>query len=74
LKPETTMSSIWQFLGIAPPSSGINVSEQAVFQRHGTSASAPASIGRWRNDLTPAEAAQCQEKFAAILQTFGYEA
>jgi len=73
LKQETTMSSIWRYLGISPPRSGADANEQAVFKRHGTSASAAASIGRWRSDLTTAEAAQCQESFSEFLEIFGYE-
>ncbi|MGH2614511.1 MAG: sulfotransferase family protein, partial [Thermomicrobiales bacterium] len=40
---------------------------------HGTTASPQASIGRWRNDLSPEMQATVQEAFGDLLREFGYE-
>jgi hypothetical protein len=41
---------------------------------HGTSGSPEASIGRWRNDLSPEFRLAVEEKFGDLLREFGYEA
>jgi len=74
LQQETTMSAIWRFLELETPQARTAASEQAQFLQHGTSASAVQSIGRWRDELTASEIEQCQERFAGVLQSFGYEA
>jgi Sulfotransferase family len=42
-------------------------------QQHRTSASAQASIGRWRKDLTPELQALCEDMLGFGLVAFGYE-
>ncbi|MFT4038230.1 MAG: sulfotransferase [Thermomicrobiales bacterium] len=39
---------------------------------HGSSASAEASVGRWRRDLTPEMQAMIEAKFGDLLEAFGY--
>jgi len=73
LQQETTMSLIWEFLELEAPAASEAASEHALFERHGTSTSAAQSIGRWRHELTEAEIAHCQQRFADVLQSFGYE-
>jgi hypothetical protein len=40
--------------------------------RHGTSASARESVGRWQKDLDPSLRMACEETFEEVLATFGY--
>jgi hypothetical protein len=42
-------------------------------QGHGSSSSPAASIGRWRRDLSPTMQHLVAERFAGLLETFGYE-
>jgi hypothetical protein len=44
----------------------------AKLDRHKTSADPAASMGRWREDLTPEIASACEESFAGPLEAFGY--
>ena len=41
-------------------------------QRHRTSGGADASIGRWRQSLSPKMQAACREAFGDVLEQFGY--
>ena len=45
----------------------------AMAPHHRTAPSPLASIGRWRNDLTPAMQELCQDALADVLREFGYE-
>jgi hypothetical protein len=73
VQPEATMNRIWGFLEVESLPPALAAQEQALFERHGTSASAVQSIGRWRNELSAPELDQCREKFREILDCFGYE-
>ena len=42
-------------------------------RRHRTSAGTDASLGRWRQSLSPSVQAICNEAYADVLQQFGYE-
>jgi hypothetical protein len=42
-------------------------------RRHKTSAGSGASLGRWRESLSPSVQAVCNEVFADVLQQFGYD-
>lgn len=46
--------------------------EEARRTWHGTSADPPRSVGRWRDELSPALLRACDEAFAPALETFGY--
>jgi hypothetical protein len=41
-------------------------------QGHGSSSSPVASIGRWRQDLSPEMQGKVADRFSGLLQTFGY--
>jgi hypothetical protein len=45
----------------------------AIPDSHRTSSDPAASIGRWRNDLTPHQVEACEVAFGALLRDFDYE-
>ena len=73
LEPDATMSRIWSFIGLDSPEPSADLSEEAMFERHGTSGSPEQSIGRWRNDLSTEEIQICRKKFGKFLEVFGYD-
>jgi hypothetical protein len=70
---QATLAAIAAFLGIAAFPPVDPETDKALFDRHATSASPAASIGRWKRDLSAAEIALTTEKFAPLLRAFGYE-
>jgi hypothetical protein len=46
---------------------------RSMFDRHGTSESPEASIGRWRRDLTPELREQTLAEWGGFLESFGYD-
>ena len=70
LKVVETMARIGEFLGLQ--GLGLRSSADDLFQRHATSATPAASIGRWRQDLNAHEIRQCDVRFRAFMDRFGY--
>lgn len=70
-QPREAMRDAFSFLGLSHAPLAPN--DQSVFERHGTSRSPEASIGRWRRDLPKAEIEACDHDFEAFLSAFGYE-
>lgn len=50
-----------------------DLQKSALFSQHGTSTSAQASIGRWRNDLPAEDVAVIARELGDLLQHFGYD-
>lgn len=80
LRPQQTLQELFEHTDLAADEDTITqVLERArarVPERqasHRTTADENASIGRWRNDLTPALQEACADAFAASLAAFGYE-
>jgi Sulfotransferase family len=75
--PEATLPSLLSSLGLdaAPEtvSSLIAAADAPELRGHGTSGSPSASIGRWRNDLSPELRLAVEEMFRDLLHEFGYE-
>lgn len=75
--PAATLSSLLTFLGLdaAPESvtSLIAAADAPELRGHGSSRSPAASIGRWRDDLSPAMRLAIEETFGDLLHDFGYE-
>jgi hypothetical protein len=78
LEPESTLRSVLSFLNLGRADGLLGVlldapaDERRKEYRHGTSATAKDSIGRWRKDLEPSLKAVCNEAFGESLATFGY--
>lgn len=66
-----TLAKIWGFLGL-PPAPAIRDLDSDLLVRHVTSASPAASIGRWRQDLSPAGQQLCRDAFSGFMARFGY--
>jgi hypothetical protein len=65
-------AAIGDFLGTAiAPDPGAQ--GHAVFQKHATSATPEASVGRWRTDLPDALKARCAKEWGELFKTFGYD-
>ncbi len=74
MEPERSLAEISRFLELGRPLS-LSVSEHKdLFERHGTSADAKASIGRWRTDLSVAEQAGLTDRLRSFIETFEYPA
>lgn len=72
LKPNVTRAALYGFLGIADPSPAASINPD-VLKRHATTSDPAASIGRWKQDLTPDQAAACTTAFSTFMQRFGYD-
>jgi hypothetical protein len=76
--PVTTLPPLLTFLGLdASPETVarlISAANAPELQGHGTAGSPEASIGRWRNDLSPELRVAVEETFGDLLREFGYEA
>jgi hypothetical protein len=74
--PEAALGAIGEYLGLGPAAIDAMVAAttetSTKLDRHKTSADPAASMGRWRQDLTPDIAAACEESIAAPLKAFGY--
>lgn len=68
-----TMARLCRFLQLDELAGSRPEEEASLFKMHGTSAGPSASIGRWRNELTPEEIALCNDKCGEYLSHFGYE-
>ena len=68
-----TLAKIWDFLGAGDTPVATNAKEDSsLFNRHGTSKSPTASIGRWRTELATNEIALCDQAFGSFLDRLGY--
>jgi hypothetical protein len=76
--PASTLPPLLTFLGLdaAPETVAclIAAADAPELRGHGTSGSPEASIGRWRNDLSPELRLAVEETFGDLLREFGYEA
>jgi hypothetical protein len=75
--PASTLPPLLTFLRLdaAPETvcSLIAAADAPELRGHGTSGSPEASIGRWRNDLSPELRVAVEEMFGDLLREFGYE-
>jgi len=72
LDPRGTLGGIYTFLGLEHGAAEQDEAEAATFRKHGTSGSPEESIGRWRQELSAEEIAECATTFGAVLPVFGY--
>ncbi len=77
---EPTLAGVFAYLGVdARPRTTQRVIANAsavlpdVQRAHRTSDTVAASVGRWRDELSPASKAACDEAFGDLLPVFGYE-
>jgi Sulfotransferase family len=74
--PDATLASLGAYLGVGPE--GVEAMVVATgkssesMSRHRTSTDSAASIGRWREDLSPELQEACERTFAEPLEAFGY--
>jgi hypothetical protein len=80
LRPEETLGELLEHLGLDSGEDAVTGTLERARALapdrqagHKTSADEAASIGRWRNDLTPELQAACEEVFGPTLAEFGYE-
>jgi hypothetical protein len=75
--PASTLPPLLTFLGLdaAPETVSrlIGAADALELRGHGTSGSPEASIGRWRNDLSPELRVAVEAQFGDLLREFGYE-
>lgn len=72
-RPQETKARLYRFLGLRDDDASETLGDATLFARHGTSRNADASIGRWKEDLTPAEANMITNTFAGLMEAFGYQ-
>jgi hypothetical protein len=72
LEPATARAALYRFLTIADPAPA-GAADAAVLRQHATTADPAASIGRWRQDLTPDQASACVGAFGKFMERFGYD-
>ena len=72
MQADETMRGIHAFLGLPDDGPVMGAAESASFADHATSISPEATIGRWRRDLSAAEAAQATEALRPHLEAYGY--
>jgi hypothetical protein len=70
-RPQVELERVLKHLGL-PPAPASDTTQERLFERHSTSESAAASIGRWRNDLPADEAEYVQAQLGDLLAKFGY--
>ena len=77
-RPHDTLRGIFAYLGTDASAAVIGqlvdavTGSDEVLERHGTSGSALASVGRWRHDLAPELADACEREFVDYMRLFGY--
>ncbi len=75
--PGAVLTRLLTRLGLdASPATVANLlaaAEAPELQGHGSSSSPVASIGRWRQDLSPEMQARIAERFGSLLHSFGYD-
>jgi hypothetical protein len=68
--PDVARARLHAFIGTAAPCAAADTT--SLFAQHGTSATADASVARWRQELSPEEIAACEATFAGYMRLFGY--
>ena len=74
LDPAATRRMIYAFIGCDPDFQPHPIEPDAVPDKHRTSASPAASIGRFRTDLDAATVRTCNAAFSSFLEQFNYQA
>ena len=78
LQPMETLGSILGWLDVDSTAGTIEamlgeaLEDDGLLERHRTSVSQAASIGRWQQDLTPAVQARCRSSLGDVLGMLGY--
>ena len=72
LAPARTRAKIYKFLEIEPVEVVDVPFDPEVCVRHATTDDAVASVGRWRRDLDPEDAAMCTRDCESFMRLFGY--
>ncbi|MDY7002587.1 MAG: sulfotransferase [Cyanobacteriota bacterium] len=78
LSPVETLTQLLEYLGLENSETTISSMLETAsgdtkkMEKHRTTSSAEASIGRWKSDLNPGLQELCQQVFAEALQEFGY--
>jgi hypothetical protein len=79
LQPEETLTGILGYLELDASREAVNdlltataTADSKAFEQHRTSASAEASIGRWKRDLSASLQDACHAAFGEELTAFGY--
>jgi sulfotransferase family protein len=79
-EPQTTLEDAFAFVGVDPSPDAVRQtlelarSEAPSMDHHRTAADPAATIGRWRDDLSPELISVCAESLDPVLEAFGYEA
>ena len=79
LDPRDTLTDLFAFLGInSSPEAVDSVLERAsretgAMSAHRTASDPRASVGRWKDDMSPALQEKCAEVLDDVLEEFGYE-
>jgi hypothetical protein len=79
-EPEQTLQKIFEFVGVSASPAVVAatleraISESPSMDHHRTARDPGATIGRWREDLSPDLIAACAEYLDPMLEAFGYEA
>jgi hypothetical protein len=69
-----TLKVIARFLELTEPAwSGAAIEDLGLFNRHATTDSPEASVGRWKTDLSAEQRTMCGQVFGRFLSQFGYE-
>jgi hypothetical protein len=72
-RPQATLGAILAYLGIAAATAGsTSDSMSGIPSEHVTAASVGGSVGRWKSELSPSEAAHANWVLRAFLARFGY--
>ncbi len=66
-----TLKMIWSWLGVSTHTPGIKTND--IPNKHRTSASVDASIGRWRHELSNEMATLADQEFKQYREIFGYQ-
>ena len=72
LQKENTLARIGDFLGLGHALAPDIESDGILFKKHGTSADASSSVGRWKADLKDEEIRIFEDQFAEFFTTFEY--
>ncbi len=77
--PEETLRRTFEFVGVDPSAAAVERTlrtareEAPSMDHHRTGGDPAATIGRWRQDLSPELIAACAESLDEVLAAFGYE-
>jgi hypothetical protein len=71
--PARFFRNAYEFLGIEDLSASTDKTNDSLFNRHATSESPAASVGRWRHELTADEIATLADACGEFFRVFGYD-